>query len=124
MGSCCTETETTEICEYCLALERGRWRSEGSEPQRGKSLRLLKVITSGSGVVAHICNYHARLSLDEGLVIVMLIIFYLRSDSAVFIISESLCKSNLPSKRSILLLILSDHCALRSQCLLAGIFDT
>lgn len=33
---------------------------------RGKPLRIFKVIASGSEVVAYICNYHVHLSIDEG----------------------------------------------------------
>lgn len=42
---------------------------------RGKPLRIFKVITSGSEAVAYICNYHVYLSIDEGEVIVALDVF-------------------------------------------------
>lgn len=39
---------------------------------RGKPLRIFKVITSWSEAVAYICNYHVHLSIDEGVWIVTL----------------------------------------------------
>lgn len=39
------------------------------QSNRGKPLRIFKVIASGREAVAHICNYHVRLSLGEGLVV-------------------------------------------------------
>lgn len=42
---------------------------------RGKALRIFKVIASGSEAVAYICNYHVHLSIDEGLVMVTLDVF-------------------------------------------------
>lgn len=61
---------------------------------RGKPLRIFKVIASGSEVVAYICSYHVHLSIDEGLLMVTLDGFCKWWDSAVFfLIKESLCKS-------------------------------
>lgn len=69
LGSYCTKGETTEICKYCLALERGDGGVKDLS-NRGKPLRIFKVIASGSEVVAYICNYHVHLSIDEELVMV------------------------------------------------------
>lgn len=74
LGSYCTKRETTEICKYCLALERGDGGVKDLS-NRGKPLRIFKVITSGSEAVAYICNYHVHLSIDEGVGIVTLDVF-------------------------------------------------
>lgn len=73
LGSYYTKKETTEICKYCLALGEGDGGVKDLS-NRGKPLRIFKVIASGSEAVAYICNYHVYLSIDEGLLMVMVFV--------------------------------------------------
>ncbi len=83
MGSYCTKSENHRNLQVLSGTEEGDGGVKDLS-NRGKPLRIFKVIASGTEVVAYICSYHVNLSIDEGLLMVALDGFCKWRNTAVF----------------------------------------
>ncbi len=109
MGSYCTKSENHRNLQVLSGTEEGDGGVKDLS-NRGKPLRIFKVIASGTEVVAYICSYHVNLSIDEGLLMVTLDGFCKWRNTAVSfsLIKESLCKSILNKEPTFFCLYLHD----------------